>query len=97
MDVGEIIGAIGMIFLIGLLIGLPCLYFYGLSTGGINDETGILLSKYEANGTYYVEFPRETYTIGAKYYNAMQVGQQYNVQGNYGNITDVDIPYNEGL
>ena len=79
--------------------------FVGLPVGLIGDAVvhdkrfmdGILLDKYEVNGTYYTVWPTETLEVTEKFYPVLVKGQQYGYYTTDGVVVDVWGPHDEGL
>jgi hypothetical protein len=79
---------------------LFCLFAGVFSYGTINPSyfgEGILLDKYEQNGTMFVMFDERTLIIPPKYAKAMTIGQQYSYYYKDGVIISIKIPYDTGL
>lgn len=98
MVTGEDVLVICVVVAMGIMfIGLPVGF---LADASIHDKRfmdGLLLDKYEVNGTYYTVWPTETLEVHEKFYLVLVKGQQYGYYTTDGVVVDVWGPHDEGL
>ena len=96
VDGGTVLGVCLVVALV-MCVVLP---IWVIGDAVVHDKrygSGILLDKYEADGTYYTVWPTEALKVEPKIYPALNVGQQYGYYTTDGFVVDVWVSYDQGF